>query len=174
MNKINGLKFKMIHNEPLSFLVHPIESKKEINIDPNELIEIVGVWENKNAKTDELSHVPIAENQKGQKFLINPVYICKGNGYGFFEKCGLQVGDRLGDDLEFVITSIKKCEITAESTSKQKKMHIEANRNNQILLWEMIENETFGYAYFPLGYFEDVYYFQVAMVLLERFMEVIK
>ena len=162
----------MIYTEQLTFLEHPIESKKRININPNDLVEIVGVWENKNPRPDEVSHMPIAENQKGQKFLVNMAYICKGNGNLIFEKCGLQVGDRLGDDLEFVITSIEKDKITAESTSKAKKMHIEANRFNQILVWEMIENETFGYAYFPLGYFEDVYYFQIAMVLMERFKEV--
>lgn len=172
MNKINGLKFKMIHNAPLPFLVHPIESKNQININPNELIEIVGVWQNKNPKPDEVSYMRIAENQKGQQFLVNGVYICKGNGYRFFEKCELQVGDRLGDDLEFVITSIEKDKITAESTSKTKKMHIEANKLNQILVWEMKEDKTFGNVYYPVIYLEDAYYFEVAMLLMERFKEV--
>lgn len=172
MNKINGLKFKMIYTAPLTFLVHPIESKKRMNINPNDVLEIVGIWENKKPKPSEVSYMPIAENKKGQQFLINPFNLWKDKVNLVFEKCGLQVGDRLGDDLEFVITSIDKDKITAESTSKTKKMHIEANKLNQILVWEMKEDKTFGNVYYPVVYLEDAYYFEVAMLLMERFKEV--
>lgn len=172
MKELNGLKFKMIFDPFIKFYSDPFDHKKLITINQNEVIETVGIWENPSNKSNEWKSLVICQNSKGEEFLVPPNYYVEGNEWGVLKKIQIQVGDRLGDDLEFVITSIDNEKITAESKSKEKKMHIEANRNNQILIWEMKQNETFGYVYYPLSHFEDMYYFEVAMVLMERFKEV--
>lgn len=172
MKELNGLKFKMIFDPFIKFYSNPFDHKKLITINQNEVIETVGIWENPSNKSNEWKSLVICQNSKGEEFLVPPNYYVNGNENGVLKKLQIQVGDRLGDDLEFVITSIDNEKITAESKSKSKKMHIEANKLNQILVWEMKEDKTFGNVYYPVVYLEDAYYFEVAMLLMERLKEV--